>query len=339
VSENALVSEPRHDSRTPWRREARTVLWWTLAVLLAVTAFGVVARWLDITWLVPLVQAFFPVFGVVAVLLLAAAAALRYRWLAVCALVVAIPPAALGMASAHSDTVSAGLHDEVVLTLNLQYGQADPAQVVAAARTHHVDTLVLEECAPRELAALRKHGLDTVLPQQAGIARPGLRGTVVRSIHQVTLVAEHPAGRFPSSPDVRVQTQQGDYRLRAVHTPAPLPAIVSDWRAALRSLARWHASSPAGQRLVMAGDFNASSAMPGFRQLASGLTDSSRATGSGWTRTWPHGSWLPPFIQLDHVLTRGFGVVADGTVTVAGTDHLAYWARLRFEPVTRGAAH
>ena len=338
MRENAPVPESRPARHNWWRPEATTASWWVLAVLLLLAALGVLARWLDATWLVPMVQAFFPVFGVSALVLLVAIAAMRYRWLALGALVVAIPPLALGMASLRSDTVAAGPHDEVVLTVNLQYGHADPAQVVAAAREHRVDTLVLEECTPEELSALRRHGLDGVLPHQAGSAQPEIRGTVVRSNHPVTLVAEHTAGRFPSTPDVLVQTPQGDYRLRAVHTPAPLPDIVSDWRAALRSLTRWHAELPATQRLVMAGDFNASTAMPGFRQLAQGLTDSSRATGSGWTRTWPSGAWLPPFVQLDHVLTRGFGVVADGTIDVAGTDHRGYWARLRFEPVTRGAA-
>lgn len=334
MSDNAVVPEPHSAPRTWWRAEGRTATWWTLAVLLGLTAFGVLARWLDATWLVPLVQAFFPVFGVAALVLCLAVAALRYRWLALCALVIAIPPALLGMTTVRSDTVPAGPHDEVVLTLNLKYGAADPAQVVAAVREHHVDTLVLQECTPHELAALRRLGLDAVLPHQAGEAAAGIRGTLVRSTHPLTVLAEHPADPFPSSPDVRVRTQQGDYRLRAVHTPAPLPDIVSDWRAALRSLARWRAELPPGQRLVMAGDFNASAAMPGFRELADGLTDSSRAAGSGWSRTWPRDTWLPPFIQLDHVLTRGFGVVADGTVEVSGTDHRGYWARLRPEPVT-----
>lgn len=333
------MPEPDPETRAWWRREAKTVPWWSLVVLLLIVAFGVLARWLDLTWRVPLLQAFFPVFGVSAIVLLLAVLALRYRWLALCALVIAIPPAALGMASLHGDTVPAGSHDEIVMTVNLQYGRADPAQVVAAVRAHNIDTLVLQECTPQELAALRKHGLDALLPQQAGAARAGIRGTLVRSTHRLALAAEYPGGRFPDSPDIRVRTQHGEYRLRAVHTPAPLPGIVSDWRAALESLTRWRTRLPPSQRLVMAGDFNASSAMPGFREVADGLTDSSRATGSGWTRTWPHGVSLPPFVQLDHVLTRGFGVVSDGTVTVAGTDHLAYWARLRIEPVTRGAAH
>ncbi|GGB17159.1 hypothetical protein GCM10011492_03680 [Flexivirga endophytica] len=302
-----------------------------LVVLQVLIGLGVAVRWLDATWQVPIVQAFFPVIGMAAVAMFVLVAALRYRVLGLCALLVAVPPLVLGMTSLHSDTVAAGPHDEVVMTINLEYGHADPARVVAAARERRVDTLVLEECTPSELRALRRHGLDDLLPHQAGSAGPGLTGTLVRSTHRVRLVAEHSAGRFAGSPDIQVVTAQGDYRLRAVHTPAPLPDIVGDWRSALRSLTAWRDRLPDDQRLVLAGDFNASSAMPGYRKLADGLTDSSRATGSGWQRTWPHGTWLPPFVQLDHVLSRGFAVVADGTVPIAGTDHLGYWARLRMQ--------
>jgi endonuclease/exonuclease/phosphatase (EEP) superfamily protein YafD len=309
-----------------------------LLVSLLVVALGVGARWVDGTGILPLIQALFPCFGVLALVLLVVALVARYPWLILLAILVALPPLVLGTASLGSSTVAAGPQDEVVMTANLELGHADARQVIAAVRRAHVTTLILQECTPTELHALETDGLDAVLPQQAGVSRPGIRGTVVRSVHRLHLVAEHPAGRFPSSPDVEVATRAGDYRLRAVHTPAPLPNIVSDWRSALRSLAQWRAALPGSQRLVMAGDFNASRAMPGFRQVADGLIDASTATGSGWRRTWPNGKAIPPFVQLDHVLSRGFGVVADGTTAIGDTDHLAYWARLRITPVTRAAA-
>lgn len=88
----------------------------------------------------------------------------------------------------------------------------------------------------------------------------------------------------------------------------------------------------------MAGDFNASSAMPGFRNVAQTMTDSLRATGAGWVRTWPNESRIPPFIQLDHVLVRVPGraspVVDSGVDRVANTDHYAVWARLSVAPAT-----
>jgi endonuclease/exonuclease/phosphatase (EEP) superfamily protein YafD len=78
----------------------------------------------------------------------------------------------------------------------------------------------------------------------------------------------------------------------------------------------------------MAGDFNSSHTHPGFRKVASTMSDAHRAAGQGWVRTWPIGSRIPPFIQLDHVLLRGLHVVDAGTVTIADTDHRAVWARM-----------
>lgn len=99
------------------------------------------------------------------------------------------------------------------------------------------------------------------------------------------------------------------------------------WHADLSGLRAWRATQPDSTPVVLAGDFNSSSAMPAFRRLATGLVDAQRATGSGWVRTWPHGKPYPPFVALDHVLLRGFEVVASGTVTVPDTDHRAIWAR------------
>jgi endonuclease/exonuclease/phosphatase family metal-dependent hydrolase len=38
---------------------------------------------------------------------------------------------------------------------------------------------------------------------------------------------------------------------------------------------------------------------------------------------------MPPFVQLDHVLVRGFDVVDAGTTAIGNTDHAAVWATLR----------
>ncbi len=78
----------------------------------------------------------------------------------------------------------------------------------------------------------------------------------------------------------------------------------------------------------MAGDFNGSSAHPAFRDLEEDLIDTRRATTPGWVRTWPQGSILPAFVDLDHVLVRGLGVVDAGQIEISGTDHSAVWARL-----------
>ncbi|NNG39512.1 endonuclease/exonuclease/phosphatase family protein [Flexivirga sp. ID2601S] len=315
--------------RAPRPRRAPAILRWAPVIALGVVALGVGARWVDLTWRLPQVQSVFPVFGGMAVLLLLAMLAAR-RWrLAAAAALVAAAPVVIGVQSMTGDTVPPGPRDEVVMTSNLELGSADPREVVAAVRAQRVTTLVLTECTPPQLARLRAAGLDTLLPEQAGQTADGPRGTVIRSRHPLRLIALHPGGRFPFSPEVQVGTGRGSYRLRAVHTAAPLPDIVGDWRAGLRSIGAWQKNLPQRENVVMAGDFNASAAMPAFRKAIDGMTDSSRAAGAGWRRTWPHGRAYPPFVQLDHVVSRGFGVVRDGTVAIAGTDHLTYWARLR----------
>jgi hypothetical protein len=44
-------------------------------------------------------------------------------------------------------------------------------------------------------------------------------------------------------------------------------------------------------------------------------------------RTWPFaGNRLPPFVQLDHLLSRRLTVVAAGQVALNRADHAAVWA-------------
>ena len=116
--------------------------------------------------------------------------------------------------------------------------------------------------------------------------------------------------------------------LKAAHPLQPV-RYVESWRASLAALSRWKDAQAGGERFVIAGDLNASAAHPAYRELADGLTDAHRAAGLGCVRTWPYGRRLPPLVQLDHVLSRGFEVVGAGTFVVGDTDHAAVWATLR----------
>lgn len=69
-----------------------------------------------------------------------------------------------------------------------------------------------------------------------------------------------------------------------------------------------------------------------FSSTAAGLHDAHREIGRGPVATWPRsGRWGVPIIQLlqlDHVLSRGFGIAGAGTVITPGSDHDAVWAQL-----------
>jgi len=130
-------------------------------------------------------------------------------------------------------------------------------------------------------------------------------------------------------PIVSIRRSSGQVALRAVHSLPPSPSETTQWRSGLADLQAWRELQPVNQPLVMAGDFNSSQSHPGFRQVAETMADAHRAAGQGWAPTWPQGRRvIRPFIQLDHVLVRGLGVVDAGVVHVPGTDHAAVWARL-----------
>ncbi len=297
--------------------------------LAAATAVGSL-RWVDasLTW-VAVLQAVFPVAGagVVAVTLLALVC--RHPRLA---LVGAAPSAlvlVLAGATLVPHTVPPGPDDLTVVSANLDFGGADSGAVVRAVTSRHADVLVLLEVTPEAATRLREAGLDAALPEVAGTAASGGRGTLVRSRFPLTLLDDADTEGFGQrQPEVRVERPGRPLVLKAAHPLQPVQ-FVESWRGSLAALSRWKDAQPAGERFVIAGDLNASAAHPAYRELADGLTDAHRAAGLGWVRTWPYGRRLPPFVQLDHVLSRGFEVVGAGTFAVVDTDHAAVWATLR----------
>lgn len=305
-----------------------------LGLCLAVGTGVGALRWVDLPIAtVAILQSLFPVAAaeVLAVSLLALVC--RHARLALVGVVPSAVAVVLSGAALLPHTVDPGPTDLTVMSANLEFGGADAGALVRAATEHRVDVLVLVEVTPEAMSRLRAAGLDALLSRQAGSPQPGAVGTVVRSRFPVTLLGD---GVLPGvesrvsfqQPVISVHGPTGPFTLRAVHVPAPV-GFPRSWRQGLAALSEWTQAQPGDVPLVLAGDFNASSAHPAYRGLADLLTDAHRASGSGWVRTWPQDSPLPPFVQLDHVLVRGFGVVASGTVVLGGTDHAAVWATLR----------
>jgi endonuclease/exonuclease/phosphatase (EEP) superfamily protein YafD len=307
-----------------------TVLLWA-GFVIAVPLIGV--RWVDSSaGPVAVLQSIVPLAGALVVALGVVAAVTR-RWaltvatgalLAVCA-TIAVP-------SFFGHTVSPGPEDLVVMSSNLEYGGADAWSLVAAAREHRVDVLVLVEVTTASLERLRVAGLDTLLPESAGQSSQDAGGTIIRSRLPMTLVQPGLDQVSPyafDEPVVSIRRPTGDVVLRAVHSLPPGLSGAADWRSGLAGLQSWRQRQPPGQPVVMAGDFNSSWGHPGFRGVAETMTEAQRAAGEGWAPTWPQGRrLLRPFIQLDHILTRGLVVVDAGVVRLPDTDHAAIWARL-----------
>jgi endonuclease/exonuclease/phosphatase (EEP) superfamily protein YafD len=305
-----------------------TVLLWA-GVLVAAVLIGL--RWVDSSiGVVAVLQSLVPVVALgVAVLLVIAVVARRWRVAVVAGALFSVC-AVLAVPSVIGHRVPPGRGDLVVMSANLDFGGADAPSVVAAVREHRVDVLVLLEITPDAVERLTVAGLDSLLPESVGLSRQDAGGTIIRSRVPLKLL-DSGLGGSPlafNEPVVSIHRPDGDVVLRAIHSPPPTPSGAADWRSGLAHLQAWRERQPAGQPLVMAGDFNSSQTHPGFRKVADRMTDAHRAAGQGWVRTWPIGSRVPPFIQLDHVLMRGLEVVDAGTVTIADTDHRAIWARL-----------
>lgn len=300
-------------------------------MLLASVALASV-RWVDVArYPVPVVQALFPVFGAGILLVTALAALARYRRVAAAGILPSVAVVVLAVASLLPHTVAPSGSDLVVMSANLQYGRGSADDVMQAVREHDVDVLVLIEITPEADERLRDAALDTLLPHAVGHSASGAGGSVIRSRYPMTQIdagdAQLRIRRF-DEPVARVATPSGPLVVRAAHPYPPIRGMVADWREGLSLIDQWAREQPADSPLVIAGDFNASRAHPGFRQLLGTLTDSHRAAGQGWVRTWPQGGRIPRFVQIDHVLVRGLGVVDAGVVPLASSDHAAVWARV-----------
>lgn len=238
---------------------------------------------------------------------------------------VLLAPAYLG---AHAE----GRPDLTVMTLNLRHGGGDAERVLSLVRGRDVGLLVLEELTPWELERLRAAGLDEELPHAAGEADPGVSGTMVFS--EYPLEDATPIPVLHGAWRVRVQAPE-PFELYAVHTFQPLNNAVKwqqDWRAIHRAV-----RDGSGPRLVV-GDFNATLDHRPVRDLLRmGFRDAARESNAGWQPTWPSHQgyrWLPggfPLLAIDHVLvSKGFGVVSTNVAPVAGTDHRALVAQVRW---------
>ncbi len=184
---------------------------------------------------------------------------------------------------------------------------------------------MLLEITPDALTRIEASGIPEMLPHPSGRPRADAGGTMIFTKEPHQEFSDVPASQFDQVAVEIERPSASPWLLLAAH---PVPPTLASWSQELTDLRAWRNRQNADVPLVMAGDFNASSAHPGFRGLESGMTDAQRATGSGWVRTWPQESLLPTFVDLDHVLFRGFGVVTSGVTVIGNTDHAAVWARL-----------
>jgi endonuclease/exonuclease/phosphatase (EEP) superfamily protein YafD len=120
----------------------------------------------------------------------------------------------------------------------------------------------------------------------------------------------------------------------AVHSVAPIPNELANWRADLA----WLRTICSGENVIMAGDFN--STLDHMGGLGAGVgktlgdcTDAASATENAAVGTWP--TFLPPLLgaPIDHVMVtanwKATGMRVVETLDSAGSDHRPIVARLQ----------
>ncbi len=221
-----------------------------------------------------------------------------------------------------------------VVTLNLQFGKADPATTEAVLAAQQPDILVLEEITVSSLADLQRRGTFAALPHAVGL--PGhdysptsgsdASGTMIFSRYPLSPLSPHGPASLQTA---RVERPEGALVVIAAHPANPdnawdrwLPdheAVAAEVRAHL------------GERLLVVGDLNAVTQHAPLQRLARvGVVDAATVAGSWWLPTWPSDRRFPPLLAIDHVLVGpGIVPVSADTFRVPETDHLGLVTRLR----------
>lgn len=220
-------------------------------------------------------------------------------------------------------TPPAAQRSVTVLALNSRLGQADPAALVAAART--ADIVVLTETTAPQVRALDDAGFADRFPHRSTgpLPRRGAGGTAVFSRFGVTATEQ-------LTPELANQSW-----VCAIDLPGPAPGLTvvavhpgrprpggSSWLSEQEDL---RAALPTSGPRLLAGDFNAVASHPTQRALVeNGWASAVDQAGAGWVPTYPAGSSrVPPLIDIDHVyVTDALRATSARSVAVPGSDHL-----------------
>lgn len=226
--------------------------------------------------------------------------------------------------------------DLTVVSLNVQYGRADVAELHERLDSS-VDMVAIQEYTPAFGSRLEAAGILEEFPHRVGTEREDAGGTMLLSRTPVEIVAQTQT-RF----DNFVATSEVDgvvWHVGVVHsTPPQLGADAwAEDGYAVNALALEFVE----ERLVLVGDFNAIDDHHTMRILTkSPIRNAMRSPGVGgldaWQPTWPVGGSWPAFARIDHFLHSDR--VAGGAplhFEVSGTDHKGIVAQAYLRPGDR----
>jgi len=205
-----------------------------------------------------------------------------------------------------------------IATVNLLYTNVWTEAIADDLLARDIDVITFTEYTAAHQRVLLTHDLVSRYPHR--VDRPGPRALGVAVWSRVRLEQCTPAATVNHSIDVRICAPDHTFRLLALHTPTPFDDL-GGWSKDLDVIRAAGTACP--EPMVMIGDFNATCWHPAIRSiLADGYRDALVAAGRPFAASWPVGSVVPPFAQLDHALVGpGLMVTGASNVPTPGSDH------------------
>lgn len=224
-----------------------------------------------------------------------------------------------------------------VMTLNCRYGRANASQIIKLAKTHKIDTILLQEVSKKLVKNLEKLGIKRDFAHvQLGSANGHENGgfnAIYTRLSNVKSFGKSIKIDAANVPIVTAVTRDSSAEnllitFASAHPKSPMRGCAA-WSNGIMALAKIgenHNENNVKDVKIIGGDLNSTPDHPSFRALLkSGFLDASMQIGKR-LKTWP--TWQKwPNLALDHVLVKSTGCNAIATeqraIRVDGSDHFA----------------
>lgn len=243
-----------------------------------------------------------------------------------------------------------------VMTLNCRYGRANASQIIKLAKTHKIDTILLQEVSEKLVKSLEKLGIERDFANmQLGNTNNHENGGFNAIYTRLSNIKESfgksikiDAANVPIATAVACDSSLSAFdsagcdaaeacdssaenlliTFASAHPKSPMRGCDA-WSSGIMALAKIgenHNKSNVKKVTIIGGDLNSTPDHPSFRALLkSGFFDASMQIGKR-LKTWP--TWQKwPNLALDHVLVKSTGCNAIATeqraIRVDGSDHFA----------------
>lgn len=227
-----------------------------------------------------------------------------------------------------------------VMTLNCRYGRANASQIIKLAKTHKIDTILLQEVSKKLVKNLEKLGIKHDFAHvQLGSANGHDNGgfnaiyTRLSNVKSFGKSIKIDAANVPIVTSVTCDSSAENLLITfaSAHPKSPMRGCAA-WSSGIMALAKIGENhnennvKDVKKVKIIGGDLNSTPDHPSFRALLkSGFLDASMQIGKR-LKTWP--TWQKwPNLALDHVLVKSTGCNAIATeqraIRVDGSDHFA----------------